>query len=355
MKRTVAAVILAAAAQAADLPVKQVILYKHGVGYFERSGRLAPGEAARLDFKASEMNDVLKSLTVEAQGGGAITGLRYDSSEPVARKLAEFPFKLGEAQPLSAVLDQLKGARVELRFGGETLAGALVGARVSPGDEKRTEREQVSLLLDNGDLRVFDLAAATSVRFTDPQLQARFKDYLTALVGARSEEKRSLYIDSTDANARDITAGYMSPVPVWKSSYRLIFGAAGPAMLEGWAIVDNTSGEDWTKVQLSLVSGRPISFVSRLYEPRYLARQTAELPEERAYAPVVHEGAVAREKAAGDVIGGSCCGARASPAPMMEQVRIARTGPALDGQLRRRRPPPRASWASCSSTASPRR
>ena len=207
MKRTVAVMMMAAAAQAADLPVRQVILYKHGVGYFERSGQLAPGESARLDFKASEMNDVLKSLTVEEKGGGAITGLRYDSSEPVARKLAEFPFRLGDAQPLSAVLDQLKGARVELRFGGETVAGALVGARVSPGDEKRAEREQVSLLLDNGDLRVFDLAAATSVRFTDPQLQARFKDYLTALVGARSEEKRSLYIDSTDAKARSLTAG----------------------------------------------------------------------------------------------------------------------------------------------------
>src|ERR1017187_2038788 len=101
---------LALSAMAADLPVRQVVLYKHGVGYFERSGELAAGESARLDFKAAEMNDVLKSLTIEEKGGGKVTGLRYDSSEPLAQRLAEFPFKLGEAQPLSGVLDQLKGA-----------------------------------------------------------------------------------------------------------------------------------------------------------------------------------------------------------------------------------------------------
>ena len=84
----------------------------------------------------------------------------------------------------------------------------------------------------------------------------------------------------------------MIPTPVWKSSYRLIFGEAGQPVLEGWAIVDNTTGEDWTNVQLSLVSGRPVSFISQLYEPRYITRPQAELPEEAAQRPVVYEGAL---------------------------------------------------------------
>src|SRR5262245_65612724 len=91
--------LLAAGATAADLPVRQVILYKHGVGYFERSGPLGPGESARLDFKASEMNDVLKSLTIEEKGGGKVSGVRYDSSEPLPQKLAEFPFELKPGTP----------------------------------------------------------------------------------------------------------------------------------------------------------------------------------------------------------------------------------------------------------------
>jgi hypothetical protein len=291
-----AVIIAVTAAVAADLPVKQVVLYKHGVGYFERAGQLAAGESARLDFKAAEMNDVLKSLTIEEKSGAKITGLRYDSSEPLATRLAEFPFQLGSQQPLSAVLDQLKGARVELKVGNETVVGAIVGGRLVPGDDRRPQQEQVTLLLDSGELRNVDLTAVASVRFTDPQLQTQFKDYLAALVGARSKEKRSVYIDSTGAKARDIVASYMIPTPVWKSSYRLIFDQSPQPTLEGWAIVDNTTGEDWTNVHLALVSGRPISFISLLYEPRYVQREVAELPGDRAQRPVVHGGEILAEK-----------------------------------------------------------
>src|SRR5262249_36637517 len=122
-----------------------------------------------------------------------------------------------------------------------------------------------------------------------------------ALVGSRSKERRSLYIDSTDAKSREIAASYMIPTPVWKSSYRLIFDQSAQPTLEGWAIVDNTTGDDWTNVRLALVSGRPISFVSLLYEPKYVQRQLAELPDDRAARPVVHEGEIAelKEEAAG--------------------------------------------------------
>jgi hypothetical protein len=271
-------------------------LYKHGVGYFARSGRLGAGESARLDFKAEEMNDVLKSLTLEEKGGGKISGLRYDSSESLDKKLGEFPFALGSQQPLSAVLDQLKGARIELKFGAETVAGAIVGARRAPPAQNQPEREQVTMLMDSGEIRNLDLGAVTSLHFSDPALQLQFKDYLSALAQARSKERRSVYIDSTDSKAREISASYMIPTPVWKSSYRLIFGEGGQPTLEGWASVDNTTGDDWSNVRLALVSGRPISFISQLYQPRYMVRPTAELPEEAALAPMVDTGALDEEK-----------------------------------------------------------
>ncbi|MGA2588792.1 MAG: hypothetical protein ABSH32_02650 [Bryobacteraceae bacterium] len=325
MKRTIwLAGALALSAIAAELPVRQVVLYKHGVGYFERAGQLAAGESVRLDFKASEMDDVLKSLTIEEKGGGKISGLRYDSSEPLAHKLADFPFQLGAAQPLSAVLDQLKGAGIELKFANETVTGAIVAARLVAADEKHPEREQITLLMDGGDLRNFDLGAASGVRLVDPRLQSQFKDYLAALTDARSKEKRSVYIDSTGGKAREIAASYMIPTPVWKSSYRLIFGEAGEPTLEGWAIVDNTTGEDWNNVDLSLVSGRPVSFISRLYEPRYVTRPTAELPEDRASAPVVYEGAVETE--ADTITAPAPPPAPAVPAPAAKAM--AASGPA---------------------------
>ena len=110
----------ASLALAAELPVRSVVLYKHGVGYFERAGTLAPGESARLDFKADEMNDVLKSLTIVDQGG-KVTGLRYDSSIPLEQKLAEFPFRLNDREPLAAMLDQLKGRGLRWSWGRKKL------------------------------------------------------------------------------------------------------------------------------------------------------------------------------------------------------------------------------------------
>jgi len=277
---------------AADLPIREVILYKSGVGYFERGGVLRSGESARLDFRASEMNDVLKSLTISGQNGAKITGLRYDSSQPLEQKLADFPFKINGQASLALFLDQMKGAKVELKYGADTISATVVGGRVVKGDDKQPEREQLVALLDSGELRTLDLAAASSIRFGDPKLESQLRDYLTVVNQSRSTDKRGIYIDSSDAKERQIDASYMIPAPVWKSSYRLIFNDKGEPTLEGWAIIDNTTGEDWTNVRLAVVSGRPVSFISNLYEPKYVPRQTVELPEDRAANPVVYNGAV---------------------------------------------------------------
>jgi hypothetical protein len=283
---------IAANLWAADLPIREVILYKHGVGFFERAGKLEAGDTARIDFKADDMNDVLKSLTITDRDGGKISGVRYDASEPLEERLKNFPFAVGQDATMAMFLDQMKGARVELRLGSETVAGAIVGARDLKSGDKAADRETITLLTDAGEMRTFDLAAATSVKFSEAKLQGLLKDYLTVLNGARSKDRRSVYIDSVGAAARDLVASYMTPSPVWKSSYRLLFAGAGEPTLEGWAIVDNTSGDDWNNVRLSVVSGRPISFVTQLYAPKYVTRPSAELADNQAAAPQVFEGAV---------------------------------------------------------------
>ena len=280
---------MAAAVFAADVPVREVILYKHGVGYFERAGELKAGETARLDFKAGEMNDVLKSLTIT---GGKIAGVRYDASETLANRLEDFPFAVGEESSLAKFLDQMKGARLELKMGSDAVVGVIVRARLIPASGNNASRETVLLLMDSGEVRGFDLGAASSVRLTDPKLQGLLRDYLSVLSQARSKDRRSIYIDAGGAAAKELVARYMTPAAVWKSSYRLIFGADSQPILEGWAIVDNTSGDDWTNVRLSVVSGRPISFITQLYPPRYVQRPEAELAENRAVAPVVFGGGV---------------------------------------------------------------
>lgn len=304
--KMIPAILAATSLVAAELPVKRVVLYKHGVGYFERSGELAGGESARLDFKASEMNDVLKSLTVEETGGGKISGLRYDSSTPLDRRLGEYSFSVNPQVPLAQFLDQFKGARMEMEAAGQKSAGAIVSGRVVAATEQQPQRDLIVLLTDAGELKTVDLASMSSLKLADAVLQRQLRDYLGALAGARTREQRSVYIDSTDAKGRKVAASYLIPTPIWKSSYRLIFRNSPQPLLEGWAIIDNTTNDDWTNISLSLVSGKPISFQSRLYDPKFVQRPFADLPEEEAVAPVLYAGGVA-----------SAAPATPAPAPQM--------------------------------------
>lgn len=327
--------LIATELMAAELPVKRVVLYKHGVGYFERSGDLASGESARLDFKASEMNDVLKSLTVEETGGGKVSGLRYDSSTPLDRRLGEYAFSVGAQVPLAQFLDQFKGARIEMETGGQKTAGSIVSGRSVPATEQQPQRDLVVLLTDANELKTVDLSSVTSLKLSDAVLQRQLRDYLGALAGARTKEQRSVYIDSTDAKGRKVAASYLIPTPIWKSSYRLIFRNSPQPLLEGWAIIDNTTNDDWTNISLSLVSGKPISFQSRLYDPKFITRPFADLPEEEAAAPILYGGAVASLPAAAPPPPPmKAMASRGRVAPMQAEM-MAGGGPAADAMMAR--------------------
>ncbi len=300
---------------AADLPITEVTLYKHGVAHLERSGELQPGETARLDFKPDDMNDVLKSLTVTDRNGGKVNGVRYDSSDPLEKRLADFPFQLGAGASLAAFLDQMKGARIELKLGAGDASGVVISARVVEQSDKDrpSQHEVLVLLMDSGDIRSFDLGAASAVKLSDPKQQSQLAAYLTVLNQSHARDRRSVYIDAVSSGARQLTASYMTPAAVWKSSYRLMFGAAGEPTLEGWAIIDNTSGDDWNNVRLAVVSGKPVSFITKLYEPRYIQRPFAELAENQAAAPMVYQGAMEAAKDAKAM-------AAAPPAPFAQRA-----------------------------------
>ncbi len=299
LPRQAAALCLTAAItlSGADLPVREVVLYKHGVGFFERQGTIPAGEEARLDFRDSEMNDVLKSLTVSDASGSKVSGIRYDSNESLDEKLNRYPFAIGDQEPLSAFLDRMKGSHVEMKTD-RALEGTIIGARslsTGPDGDRHNLREQVTLLLDSGDLVNLDLSTISTMRFSDSKLQDQLKQYLQTVAQSRSKDKRSIYIDSASSGARQLDVAYISPTAIWKSSYRLTL-ADPSSTLEGWAIVDNTTDDDWNNVKLSVVSGRPISFISQLDTPRYGNRQVAELPEDAAAGPVVYGGAVSQNQ-----------------------------------------------------------
>lgn len=295
MKKTIAVVLAAGLVQAADLPVTRVIVYKNGVAYYERSGEIKPGQPGRLDFKAAEMDDVLKSLVLESPGG--VARVRYELSEPLQKKLADQGIQIGAQQPLAVLLDQWRGARIELSYRGETLAGTVVSGRLAALPQQG-QKQELTVLTAAGELRVLDLDAAASIRLSDARLQQQLADALAAIAQSRSRDRRAVFVDALGQGPQRLVARYLAPAPVWKSSYRLLLPDAGEAALEGWAIVDNATGEDWTNVDLTVVSGKPVSFLSRLYDAKYVQRREAALPGEQPAAPVLYDTAMAREERA---------------------------------------------------------
>lgn len=96
----------------AKLPVRRVILYKTGVGYFEHLGQVRGNQTVQIDFTSSQLNDVLQSLTVLDLNGGRIAGVNYNSEAPLSQRLGMLRLPLEEKTDLSKFYAALRGARL---------------------------------------------------------------------------------------------------------------------------------------------------------------------------------------------------------------------------------------------------
>ncbi len=277
---------------AARLPVTRVILYKNGVGYFEHAGHVRGSQDVNVDFTTAQLNDVLKSLTVLDLGKGRITGVSYNSNAPLAKRLGSLHLPVGENPTTAQFLDALRGARLEVKSGSESATGRLlsIDEREIPikGDQKITV-DQISIVSDAGEVRVFDLTPATSVRVAEKEVNEEVGKYLGLVASTRDQDLRRMTISTAGDGERDLLVSYISEVPVWKSTYRIVIPNEGKPLLQGWAIVDNTVGEDWKNVELALVAGAPQSFVQELSQPYYTRRPVVPLPENAMLSPQTHE------------------------------------------------------------------
>jgi archaellum component FlaC len=281
-----------AADSAGRLPVTRVILYKNGVGYFEHAGRVRDSQDVNVDFTTAQLNDVLKSLTVLDLGKGRITGVSYNSNAPLERRLGSLHLAVGENPTTAQFLDALRGARLEVRSGSETASGRLlsIDEREIPirGDQKVTV-DQISIISDSGEVRVFELTPTTSVRVTEKDVNDEVGKYLGLVASTRDQDVRRMTISTAGEGERNLLVSYISEVPVWKSTYRIVIPNEGKPLVQGWAIVDNTVGEDWKNVELSLVAGAPQSFVQQLSQPYYARRPVVALPQNAMITPQTHE------------------------------------------------------------------
>ena len=304
-----------------DIPIKKAILYSSGVGYFEHFGSVEGSAESKLLFKTEQINDLLKSLVLQDLDGGKIGTVVYPSRDPISKTLRSFQVDLSANTELTDLLGQLRGAKVTVNAGAETVEGTILGLERRPAalaQDAPPVEVPVLNLYANGTIRSVFLKDILSLELNDAELQDELDKALGVIAGSRDQNKKPITIHFNGEGERRVRFGYLIETPVWKTSYRLILSEEGnEAHLQGWAIVENQTDNDWDDVELSLVSGRPISFVQDLYQPLYVPRPVVQPELYRSLRPERYREGV-------DQVG---------QGPARRRGRVASKGRALGGGL----------------------
>lgn len=269
-----------ATAQDEGLSLKRVLLSTGGVGYFEYEAEVEGDAVLSLDVRLDQVDDVLKSIVVFDDAGG-VGAIRLPGREPLAQAFRELPFGPDAVTSPVWLLDALRGAEVAVT-GSRDLAGSLIGVEAEtvalPNNGGVVTRHRVSLLTALG-VQQFILEEADAVRFTDSVLRGQVDGALAAIARHRVRDRRTLTIDAPGEGARTVRVGYVVEAPLWKASYRLSLDPSeDQGVLQGWAVIENMSGQDWQDVELTLASGNPVTFRQALYSAYYVDRP--EIPVE---------------------------------------------------------------------------
>lgn len=296
-----------------EMPVREIALFSSGVGYFQHEGQVRDNGNAQLPFRTAQINDLLKSLVLQDLGGGTIGTVTYPSQDPIEKTLRSFQVDITGNPPLADLLNQLRGAKVLLTAGTEKLPGTVLGVEwrdvPAGGDAKQPIKAAFLNLIAAGGIRSVPLSEVKSLQFEDPALQGELEKALAALSAARGKDKKTIGVQFNGKGERNVRLGYTVETPVWKTSYRLVFDKEKKPILQGWALVENQTESDWNDVKLSLVSGRPISYIQDLYRPLYVQRPVVESEIQASVRPQTYEAGIARADAPA-----------APPAPMVEGV-----------------------------------
>jgi len=281
------------------LPIRRVILYSNGVAYIERRGLVNNHAEVSLSFKQSQVDDVLKSMVVLDLGKGRVGAVSYNSSAPPSSRLSEIPFAISAATDgnngggLAGVLSQLQGARVVVSTGNRMVAGSIltVEAKHSQIDASKPPVTTHKLVIasDNGEVSGFDLAEVRSIQLADEGSRRDLTEFAHAAASARRRDAKTIVVTSDGVGQREMVVSYTIAAPIWKTTYRVVLDEKGKPFFQGWAIVDNISEEDWNGIQLSLVSGTPVSFIQQIQNPVYRYRPIVPLQQDLNMKPQTYE------------------------------------------------------------------
>lgn len=293
-----AAVVAQPVNASSDLPIKSITLYRSGVGCFERRGLVDGDTSVQLRFATDQMNDILKSMVIfVAADKGRVQSVSYGSKDPLQKRLASFGIDLSDDPTLATMLTRLRGAKVKFTLPDAVVEGLIVGGEVREQAQGNAQKPIavpfVNVLTSQG-VRSVNLTTMVAVDILDAALRDELAKALSALAEHRADRVKAVDVAFSGQGQYPAIIGYIHEMPMWKTSYRLVLpdegkGETGGPTIQGWALVENTTDEDWEQVKLSLVAGRPVSFTMDLYEPLRVARPEVPVPMVAGVVPRVYQ------------------------------------------------------------------
>lgn len=286
------------------LPIKQVVLFNSGVGYFQREGEVDGNARVELTFPAGDINDLLKSLVLQDLGGGKVSTVSYDSQDPIEKTLRSFALDLTGNPTFGQILNQARGEKIEITLRDKAppfskVTGTIVGMESHRKQVKDQvfEEELLNITSAGKGLESIRMDDVLGVRFLNQTLDREFQRALQVLAASHDVQKKAVSLGFSGAGKRPVKVGYVVDRPIWKTTYRLRMEKDRKVYMQGWALVENPSDDDWNNVRMVLVSGRPISFKMNLYEPLYIPRPTVDPDLYASLRPPVYGGSISDAKA----------------------------------------------------------
>jgi hypothetical protein len=262
------------------LPIKRVTFYKHGLGFFERSGD-APQSFA-LEFDGRAMDDALKSLAV-LPDNAQVLGVAFETPPNRNHNAQRQPLEF--TPPVSGLLQAFAGAKASVYVGEVAKTGSIVGLETE--SEHHLERALLALATEHG-IELIPLSHISRVVLQDERAQADLEFALLSL--RRDTSRATARVTLSAPSAVDVS--YIAPAPAWRVSYRLLAREvendpeAREIFVQGWGLFDNTLEEDLEQVQLTLTAGMPVSFRYELHTPNTPERPLVRDEERTVQAPI---------------------------------------------------------------------
>jgi len=293
------------AQESAELPIRKITLYHSGVGAFERQGLITGSKKVELKFETDQINDILKSMVLLDLDGGRIDGVSYASKEPLERRLASFGVDISQAASMDKLFNQLRGARLRVTTSEGTYEGPILGVEsrktvippTAGGNPGHFDEWYVNIVTADG-VRSIPTSAIRSFSLVDQDLNEELNKALAALAEYRGDRVKSVEMSFSgpEVGDRRVAVSYVHEMPVWKTSYRLVLPESeeNEPTLQGWAVVENVTDQDWKDVRLALASGRPVGFQMDLYQPLFATRMWVPVPMMTGIGPRVYETATNR-------------------------------------------------------------